>query len=376
MSRRIQPWSVSRRGRSNHTVEVIVEKFFKDKKILFIAPAFFGYEREIKKRLEALGAHVDYYDDRPSTRSWDKIAIRVMPSLVSRTVRIYFNNILARSDRDYDFVFIVKLECMPQDILVALRERNPRAKFVYYSYDSVKNNRNIRGAVHVFDSAFTFDPEDAGTLDGIRFRPLFFLNEYRNLPDVPPKYDLSFVGSAHSDRYRLVKKVKDALPGHSARTFFFLFMPNRWMCFLRRILMPTFWGASEKEFSFAPLTKEDVLSVIAASSAVLDFQHPNQTGLTMRTIEMLGARKKIITTNASVKKYEFYRPENIAVVDRKNPVIDPQFFATPYVQLPPDLYEKYSIDGWLREIFSIPVACETEDLVVEQVALPVAGVAV
>lgn len=335
-----------------------MEKFFKDKKILFIAPAFFGYEKEIKKRLESLGASVDYYDDRPSAHAWDKIAIRVMPGLVNRTVRAYFNDILARSERDYDFVFIVKLECMPLDILMALRERNPHAKFVYYSYDSVKNNRNIRGAVHVFDSAFTFDPEDAGTLEGIRFRPLFFLNEYRSLPDVPPKYDLSFVGSAHSDRYRLVRKVKSALPNNSAKTFFFLFMPNRWICLLRRVLMPTFWGASVKEFSFTPLKKADVLSVIAESAAVLDFQHPNQTGLTMRTIEMLGARKKIITTNASVKKYDFYRPENIAVVDRKNPVIDPAFFSTPYVQLPSDLYEKYSIDGWLREIFSIPARSE------------------
>jgi len=333
-----------------------VEQFFKDKKILFIAPAFFGYEKEIKNRLEALGSSVDFYDDRPSTRAWHKIAIRVMPSLVKGAVRDYFNEILKRSDRDYDFVFIVKLECMPVDILSALRKLNQRAKFVYYSYDSVKNNRNIRGAVHLFDAAFTFDPEDAGTLEGIRFRPLFYLNEYRSLPSAQLKYDLSFIGSAHSDRYRLVRKVKSALPNNSANTFFFLFMQNRWICLLRRMLMPAFWGASEKEFAFVPLRKPDVLSVIAASSAVLDFQHPNQTGLTMRTIEMLGARKKIITTNASVKKYDFYHPENIAVIDRKNPVIDPAFFSVPYVQLPPDLYEKYSIDGWLREIFSIPVA--------------------
>jgi hypothetical protein len=205
----------------------------------------------------------------------------------------------------------------------------------------------------VFDSAFTFDPEDAGSLEGIKFRPLFFLNEYRSLPNEGVTYDLSFVGTAHSDRYRLVRKVKAALPNNSAKTFFFLFMPNRWICFLRRVLMPAFWGARENEFSFVPLKKKDVLSVIAGSAAVLDFQHPNQTGLTMRTIEMLGARRKIITTNASVKKYDFYRPQNIAVIDRQNPVIDALFFSAPYADLPADLYEKYSIDGWLKEVFSI-----------------------
>ena len=332
-----------------------MEHFFHGKKILFIAPAFFGYEKEIKKRLESLGARVDYYDDRPSTSAWSKIAIRVMPAIENRRVREYFGKLVKETATDYDFVFIIKLECMPLDLLLELRARNPEAKFVYYSYDSIKNNKNFKQAVRVFDAAYTFDQEDAGVIEGIRLRPLFFLNEYRQLPAVPVKYDLSFVGSAHSDRYRLVKKVSAALPDGGFRTFFFLYMANRWLCLLRRVVMPTFWGAAEDEFSFTPLGKKDVLGIIAASAAVLDFQHPNQTGLTMRTIEMLGARKKLITTNTSVRKYDFYRPENIAVIDRKNPVIDPSFFDSAYVELPVELYEKYSIDGWLREIFAVPV---------------------
>ena len=38
---------------------------FSGKKILFISAKFFGYEVEIKKKLESFGSEVDFYDERP-----------------------------------------------------------------------------------------------------------------------------------------------------------------------------------------------------------------------------------------------------------------------------------------------------------------------
>src|SRR5437879_12342118 len=98
-------------------ISIDVDKFFTGKRILFIAPKFFGYEKEIKSRLESLGAHVDFYDDRPSNSAFSKIAIRLMPMLQRRRIRDYFSAIVESSAVDYDFVFIIKMECMPSDIL-------------------------------------------------------------------------------------------------------------------------------------------------------------------------------------------------------------------------------------------------------------------
>lgn len=332
----------------------IVENFFGGKKILFIAPKFFGYEREIKNRLESLGAQVDFYDDRPSNSAWSKFAIRMIPQTQQGIIREYFSVLLEKKSNDYDFVFIVKMECMPVEILFGLRNQSPGAKFIYYSYDSVKNNNNFKKAIGLFDSAFTFDDEDAKAIPGIKLRPLFFLNEYRNLPAENILYDISFIGTAHSDRYLLLKKIKSILPGENFCSFFFLYVPSKYIFWLKKIFVPAFWGSKKTDFSFLPMSKKEVLSAISQSSSILDFQHPDQTGLTMRTIEMLGARKKLITTNKNVKKYDFYRQENIKVIDRENPIIESEFFHAPYVNLPDDLYEKYSIDGWLREVFSVP----------------------
>lgn len=330
-----------------------MENFFSGKKILFIAPAFFGYEREIKKRLEQLGAQVDYYDDRPSTRAWSKFAIRVMPSTQKKAIHRYFSVLLDNNHGNYDFVFIIKMECMPADILQALRKKNPKAKFIYYSYDSVKNNGNFRNSVHEFDSAFTFDDQDAQTIPGIRLRPLFFLNEYRDLPRGETAYSVTFIGTAHSDRYALVKKIDASLPTGGKPNFFFLFIPSLAIYRLKKMFVPAFFKSKISDFSFTPMNKAQVMAVIAKSHAILDFQHPNQIGLTMRTIEMVGARKKLITTNQNVKKYDFYRPENIQVIDRDNPHVDPAFLSSPYSELPDELYNKYSIDGWLNDVFSV-----------------------
>lgn len=80
--------------------------------------------------------------------------------------------------------------------------------------------------------------------------------------------------------------------------------------------------------------------------------HPLQTGLTMRTIESIGAQKKLITTNRDIVNYDFYRPENILIVDRERPAVDAEFLAEPYIGLDETIYHRYSLREWPREIFS------------------------
>ena len=72
----------------------------------------------------------------------------------------------------------------------------------------------------------------------------------------------------------------------------------------------------------------------------------------MRTIEMVGMNKKLITTNQTIKDYDFYNPKNISVVDRKNVVIDDEFLHTSYEPLSKEMYQKYSLQCWILEVLS------------------------
>ena len=111
--------------------------------------------------------------------------------------------------------------------------------------------------------------------------------------------------------------------------------------------------AKFSEFKFKSLSQDSITKYIEEAKVILDIQHPSQTGLTMRTIEMLGANRKIITTNTDIKNYDFYTPENVFILDRNNPKLDKSFFESSYEQIYPQIKFNYSIEGWIRELFSL-----------------------
>lgn len=98
---------------------------------------------------------------------------------------------------------------------------------------------------------------------------------------------------------------------------------------------------------------ESVLELVKKSDILLDLQRPNQKGLSFRVLEGIGLNKKIITTNTDVKNYDFYNPNNIAIVDSNDISIPDTFFTTPYETLDPKIVKKYHISSWVNEIFNL-----------------------
>ena len=74
-------------------------------------------------------------------------------------------------------------------------------------------------------------------------------------------------------------------------------------------------------------------------------------GLTIRVLEALGAKKKLITTNKDIVNYDFYHPENIYVYDGKVD-LENIFFTSEYFEIDYEIYKKYSLESWLKEILS------------------------
>ena len=83
---------------------------------------------------------------------------------------------------------------------------------------------------------------------------------------------------------------------------------------------------------------------------MIDIERPVQTGYTMRTIEMLGASRKLITTNPRVAEADFYRPENVLVVDRHQPVIPSSFLNAEFNVVPEHVLARYTLEGWLDDV--------------------------
>ncbi len=129
-------------------------------------------------------------------------------------------------------------------------------------------------------------------------------------------------------------------------------MQSKFVYYVYKATKKEFFNTKISDFDLKKKDSEEIASIVENSKIVLDIQHPKQTGLTMRTIEMVGMNKKLITTNTSIKNYDFYNPRNISVIDRKNVVIDSEFLNTSYEPLPEEMYHKYSLQNWIFEVLS------------------------
>lgn len=330
--------------------------------VLFIGPKFFGYEQEIKRELELAGCVVDWFDDRPSSTPLVKALIRFKPKLIARYSDAYFEKIIKHAQTiKYDVVFVLKGEALSISVLKRLCNSQTHARFLYYTYDALKNFKDGAEKLAFFDKAYSFDRLDSVNNEKISYLPLFYTSTYEKLSAnsqtgkaKSKKIDLVFIASIHSDRYEVAQKILNAVKktSPSVKSFFYFFYQSKWVFVIKKIVDASFRKIPFGEVSWQALSAQQTAQLIDDSRIVIDIHHPNQTGLTMRAIECIGAEKKIITTNAAIKDHPFYNEKNILIVDRKHPVIPLSFIEQPYEALPQIIYQKYSLNSWLKEIFA------------------------
>ncbi|MGX9716559.1 hypothetical protein ACWYXJ_20255 [Janthinobacterium lividum] len=319
---------------------------------LLIAPEFFGYAKEIQHGLAKRGVGALRFDDRPASDTMTKILNRISPLLQRDKADRYFDSIFQQAKQHpITHVLVIKGQSLSLSAIRRMREALPHAHFTLYFWDSYKNmSSDSYDKVALFDRALSFDPVDVENDGRLEYRALFYLDEYAKLPKVDEDIDFFFFGTIHSDRYQVLKKLSNHFP-RNASFKKILYFPSKLIYWGRRLFQPSFWMAKKREFTFEPVGKADLKSLLARSKVIIDIERPIQAGLTMRTLEAVGAKKKIITTNSFSAKTDIYRPENILVIDRDNIFIPESFIMSEFCELPGCINQKYSLDGWLDEIF-------------------------
>lgn len=319
-------------------------------RVLLIAPQFFGYEQEIAQGLERSGHDVDMLPDRPFNNSLMKAVMRFRPELGGhRACDLFFAQRLEElGRRNYSIILVIQGEGVTASTLKKIRNAYPQARMVFYTWDSIENKPFSKRNLDFYDYCSTFDPVDAKKY-GLNFRPLFFSDGFDSPAETTFNYDLSFIGTVHSDRFKIVRALVKQLPPDT-QTFIYLYLQAPWMYDFRRFFTKTVEGAKREDFRFVPLSKDVVQATFFGSRSVLDIEHVNQRGATMRTMEALGSKRKLVTTNQSLSDYDFYNPLNIQIIDRKAPRLDQNFLQTPYQAVPEKIRERYSMRHWIREV--------------------------
>jgi hypothetical protein len=335
------------------------------KRALVIAPEFFGYNVEIVNEVKRRGAEVYFVPDRPFRSAVMIAAAKVLPApILVLADRYYEAQIAALRDLVFDLVLVVNGQTLSTETLARLRRTFPRALFVLWAWDSVRNRPSILRNKPFFDVAASFDPQDAASY-GFRFRPSFYAPGFERRSDATPRYDLSFIGTAHTDRYAVVQRVRARLP-EDAVAFWHLYLQAPWVYWYYRATNPAFRPAPMSEFRFRPLPRPSVESVFFDSKTILEIEHPEQRGLTMRTFEAIAAGKKLVTTNPRIQEYSFYHRSNIHVIDRGDPEIPAEFLAADFVPTNDGFRRRYCLGAWLDDLLDADALAAAESADVER----------
>ena len=322
--------------------------------LLLIAPLFFDYYKAIMEEARNLSYETDYICDAPSNSNLSKAIGRINKNLLIASVEKYYREKVLPflKKRHYDYVLVVAgmtFSFTPK-MVEEIRGLYPDARFVLYQWDSEKNLPYVTSIQRYFNAIYSFDMGDCASRDIYHFLPLFYTRDYEAIGaegKTSFQYDCSYVGTAHPLKYKNINEMSSALIERLPRQYIYHYMPSRLKYLYHKLKAPEYKEARFSDFHTEKVGKDALLNLIRESRCILDSPQFGQTGLTIRSIECLGAKRKLITTNREIRKYDFYNERNVFIYTDE-PDLNAEFFLQPYEEIDEAVYRKYSLSAWLK----------------------------
>lgn len=327
------------------------------KNFLLISPDTFGYYKKISAALARKGFNPIWLNQLPATSIASRVFFRLAPRVARRLATRHFDHKLDKIEC-VDQILIVKGEGVSEATIAGMRARYPEAKIVFYLWDSLANVSGADRKIGLCDAAYSFDPVDCDHTPGLKHLPLFHSKEPGTMA-----HQLgfaAFIGTLHSNRYELIRALGEEIEKVTGvAPFLYFYYPNRTFLAILKLLKKSFRAVRLTDVHFEPVPREQYAAINGKAEIAIDICHPRQSGLTMRSIEALGDGKKLITNNKTVRRYEFYRPENCYVVDGELGSDFADFLNSPKYPTPAEVVAKYHIDSWLDALLVPSRAQET-----------------
>lgn len=244
------------------------------------------------------------------------------------------NEILSRVNEksQQDIIMVIRPDKFSREHLISLKSNTH--KIITYLFDSVSSIPKQIENIDLFDEVYSYEVEDVSKYN-FKFITNFIPIDYEEVAAGCGLFNIS----SYDERYPLILEVAKYLMDYS---------------YPYKIVV-----RKEKPFTskFVEIVKdywnlEKVCDYILESEILLDIQKKGQHGLSFRVFEALGCGKKLITTNKSILQYDFYKPENILVIDNLNPIIPRSFLEQRTVEVPEFIKSKYRRENWINTVFS------------------------
>jgi len=181
---------------------------------------------------------------------------------------------------------------------------------------------------------WSFDEEDCEKYS-LKFNTTFYFNDIELDKNLPLKFDIIFLG-ADKKRKILLDKINKCLVDKKLKTLFHI-VPDK---------------DKPNPQNIKPLQYGDYLKLVSQSNCILDYVQNGQSGNTVRTMESIFLRKKLITNDKNIIKERFYDPSNIFILDHDDFDEIENFLKAPYKPINPESVNYFDFSNWLNRFNS------------------------
>ena len=203
-----------------------------------------------------------------------------------------------------------------------IRKKNKHAKIILWYWNPlVVNNKSITKDKNI-DEIWTYNRFDKDALR-LKYNPQFY-HKIKELKDSEIIDDVIFVGS-DKNRYNHIINIKNELEKRYIKCDF-------------KIVK------NEKDY----ISYEEYLDNVSKTKCILDYNNTTLNGLTLRPLEALFYKKKLITNNKDIVNYNFYKPNNIFVLGIDDMSKIKEFIDSTYENVDEEIVNYYDFESWLK----------------------------
>lgn len=316
-------------------------------KICVISFDFFNFDQNIVLELKRKNIRTDHIDISQFKYKYSSIFDRVSnffnKLIFKKSIKKIEmeKHVLARlkTQDTYDLILVIRPDCFTKQTHLEIKKHTN--KYVSYLYDSCTRFPIDYLLDGVFDEIFSFDLDDCQKF-GFSFITNYIYIDKKEIKEQQTNQNVFIIISA-DERLPFLNNLANYLSAKNI-TFKFLVIGKRQPKNINSNII----------YSKKHIFLEDLQNDLENSKVFLDLIRHGHNGLSFRIFEALAMQKKIITTNDSIKGYDFYNPNNILVLNENADLnINPDFFTTPYEPLSDEMYHKYTIQNWVKTVFKL-----------------------
>lgn len=275
---------------------------------------------------ENYSRHCDTLFIYPDYSRLSKLLRRIHYRYFKKKFDIWYANKFKTCGKDTDSIIIFD-SFLTVPAANYIKKRHPDLRVIYWFWNHIYDDSVIKKLSPDIE-LWSYDPEDCKKYN-LRFNTQFYFKDLSTLSDSPIKQDFLFVG-AEKGRGMYINQCAQLIEDAGLSKEFIVSDNTR----------------KDRIKKWIPY--DDLICKIQQSKCIVDIVPDAQKGLTLRPMEAIFLKKKLITNFRNIKTEKFYNPSNIFVIGEDNPEELESFINSPMKEIDSSLIEYYEFNNWIN----------------------------